>query len=208
MKKMIAILLAAVLILCLAACGETTLPLTEEHGPDPAHTVDMRYIMVNGELYYDTDRVIDEPRCGVMDGEITKTVAEAELPQQDNCSNFGKGYGYQYAGRYSVDVLIDSSWCRFQREIPSCSYAEETAQPGQEERVKTDGFLCVGEEKAPDVETAIRLALRECEDCDVVDAAYDAADAGMWRIRLSRDGKAITVWINTEGITNAVVYGE
>lgn len=208
MKKTIAILGAAALALCLAACGETTLPLTEEHGPDPVHASGMRYIMVDGELYYDTDRVIDELRCGVMDGEITASVAEAELPQQDDCSNFGAGYGYQYAGLYSIDVVIDGDWCRFQRELPGCSYAEETAQLQQAENKKTEGFLCNGEEKAPDVEAAIRLALRECEDGEAADAAYDAADGGMWRIGLTRDGEAVTVWINTDGITKLIIYGE
>ena len=208
MKKTIAILLAAVLALCLAACGETTLPLTEEHDPDPTVASGMRYIMVDGELYYDTDLVIDELRCGVMDGEITASVAETEQPRQNDCSNFGSGCGYQYAGLYSIDVMIDGKWCRFQRELPGCSYAEETTQLPQAENRKTEGFLCVGEEKAPDVETAIRLALRECEDGEATDAAYDAADGGIWRIRLTRDGEAVTVWINTDGITKLIIYGE
>lgn len=208
MKKAIAIFMAAVLAMGLTACGETTLPLTEEHDPDPVHASGVRYIMVDGELYYDTDRVIDELRCGVMDGEITETVAPNEVPEEDDCSNFGTGYKYQIAGYYSIDVVIDGNWCRFQREIPSCSYAEETARLGQEENIKTEGFLCTGEEKAPDVETAIRLALQECEGCDVVDAAYDAADAGMWRIRLARDGEAVTAWMNTDGTTKLIIYGE
>ena len=56
------------------------------------------------------------------------------------------------------------------------------------------------------VETAIQLAWTECEDYDVADAAYDAT-AGMWRIHMTGEGKDATVWINTDGITQMIVYG-
>ena len=35
-------------------------------------------------------------RCGNMDGEITSTVDGTEIPTEDNQSNFGSGFGYQY----------------------------------------------------------------------------------------------------------------
>ena len=56
------------------------------------------------------------------------------------------------------------------------------------------------------VETAIQLAWTECEDYDVADAAYDAT-AGMWRIHMTGEGKDAVVWINTDGITQIIVYG-
>ena len=72
--------------------------------------------------------------------------------------------------------------------------------------IQTEGFICTGEEAAPDVETAIQLAWTECEDYDVADAAYDAT-AGMWRIHMTGEGKDAVTWINTDGITQRIVYG-
>ena len=72
--------------------------------------------------------------------------------------------------------------------------------------IQTEGFICTGEEAAPDVETAIQLAWTEYEDYDVADAAYDAT-AGMWRIHMTGEGKDAVAWINTDGITQMIVYG-
>ena len=220
------LLLAGLLAMSLAACQEKEPPvsggdLTDEpgkvrifnEGGDQVRSSVARYVRVDGELYTDTGEIITLARCGVMDGEITKTVAETELPGEDDCSNFGTGYQYQIAGVYSIDVVIDGDWCRFQREVPSCSYAEEASALGlvmaadpTAVTIQTEGFICTGEEAAPDVETAIQLAWTECEDYDVADAAYDAT-AGMWRIHMTGEGKDATVWINTDGITQRIVYG-
>lgn len=226
MKKIMRVLLAGLLVMSLAACQEKEPPvsggdLTDEpgkvrifnEGGDQVHSSGARYVRVDGELYTDTGEIITLARCGVMDGEITKTVAETELPGEDDCSNFGTGYQYQIAGVYSIDVVIDGDWCRFQREVPNCSYAEEASALGlvmaadpTAVTIQTEGFICTGEEAAPDVETAIQLAWTECEDYDVADAAYDAT-AGMWRIHMTGEGKDATVWINTDGITQMIVYG-
>ncbi len=226
MKRGLMLLLAALLALGLAACKEKEPPvsggdLTDEpgkvrifsEGADQPHSSGMRYIRVDGELYHDTGEIITVLRCGVMDGEITKTVAETEQPEENDCSNFGTGYSYQIAGVYSIDVVIDGDWCRFQREVPSCSYAEESSALGlalaadpMAADIRSDGFICTGEEAAPDVETAIRLAWTECKDYyDTPDAAYDA-EAGMWRVHLTGEGKDATIWINTDGITQKIVY--
>ena len=143
MKKIMRVLLAGLLVMGLAACQEKEPPvsggdLTDEpgkvrifnEGGDQVHSSGARYVRVDGELYTDTGEIITLARCGVMDGEITKTVAETELPGEDDCSNFGTGYQYQIAGVYSIDVVIDGDWCRFQREVPSCSYAEEASALG------------------------------------------------------------------------------
>lgn len=64
-------------------------------------------IMVDGLLYYDSGEISNELRCGMMDGEIT-TVAD-DVPVEDNQSNFGIGYGYQY-GIDTIEVCIDDEW--------------------------------------------------------------------------------------------------
>lgn len=100
MRKTIALLLAATMVIAMAACAQ-------KEQPPPAKVDGPRMVQVGGELYTDTGEIITLARCGVMDGEITKTVAETELPGEDDCSNFGTGYQYQIAGVYSIDVVID-----------------------------------------------------------------------------------------------------
>lgn len=75
-------------------------------------------VMIKGELYFDTNRESDnDGRCGVMDGEITSTVEGSEIPTQDNQSNFGDGYEYQFVDKNSVDIIINSKWIRFEKKI-------------------------------------------------------------------------------------------
>lgn len=73
-------------------------------------------IRVNGELYYDTGRESTiSGRCGVMDGEIDSTVAAGEIPAEEYQSNFGAGYGFQYAPDDVIEVYIDEQWRVFER---------------------------------------------------------------------------------------------
>ncbi len=68
-------------------------------------------VMVDGVLYKDTGRISTERRCGMMDGKITSTVDT--VPAEDNQSNFGTGYGYQY-GMNGIEVSIDGEWHIFE----------------------------------------------------------------------------------------------
>lgn len=65
-------------------------------------------VMVDGTLYYDSGEVSSEPRCGVMDGEITDSVDT--VPKKDDQSNFGTGYGYQNGMENQIVVYIDQEW--------------------------------------------------------------------------------------------------
>lgn len=69
-------------------------------------------VMVNDKLYYDTGLEGDaSERCGNMDGEITSTVDGSEIPTENNQSNFGAGYGYQYGlTSNTIEILIDDKW--------------------------------------------------------------------------------------------------
>lgn len=65
-------------------------------------------IRVDGKLYYDTGKestVTD--RCGNMDGEITATVDGTEIRIEDNQSNFGSGFGYQYGEDDTIEVYMN-----------------------------------------------------------------------------------------------------
>lgn len=50
------------------------------------------------------------------DGEITSTVDASEIPIQNNQSNFGDGYEYQYVGENIIDVYMNEKWIRFEKE--------------------------------------------------------------------------------------------
>ncbi|ACL21317.1 hypothetical protein Dhaf_3299 [Desulfitobacterium hafniense DCB-2] len=72
-------------------------------------------VMIKGKLYQDTGKESDiKARCGVMDGEVTSTVGPFEKPTQDNQSNFGSEYGYQFVDERSVDIFMNEKWLRFE----------------------------------------------------------------------------------------------
>ena len=71
-------------------------------------------VMIDGILYYDTGCVSEETvRCGVMDGIIEKST-DGSIPVEDDQSNFGTGYGYQYGSEEgTIEILINGKWCIF-----------------------------------------------------------------------------------------------
>lgn len=72
-------------------------------------------VMVNGKLYYDTNResAVDG-RCGNVDGAITSTVDASQIPTEDNQSNFGDGFGYQYGADDTIEIYINEKWIVFE----------------------------------------------------------------------------------------------
>ena len=75
-------------------------------------------VMVNGEIYYDSGKesnVIE--RTDHVDGNITSQVKQNEKPTQDDQSNFGIGYGYQYGSvPGTIEICIDGKWWVFVSE--------------------------------------------------------------------------------------------
>lgn len=133
MKK---ILFTGAAILLVAAIGflipnsktnpETAIPHIEETLPDQAETGSQSSaelsdlcpaVMVNGILYFDTGMKDDGPRCGMLDGTIAASCPGHEFPTEDNQSNFGSGYGYQYGRAGIVEIRMDDgSWYVFAAE--------------------------------------------------------------------------------------------
>lgn len=74
-------------------------------------------VMADGAMYYDTGRESTVTgRCGVMDGEISSAVERTEVPSENNQSNFGAGYGYQWgSAEGTLEVCIDGKWMVFKR---------------------------------------------------------------------------------------------
>ena len=72
-------------------------------------------VRINGKLYYDTGRESTvSGRCGNMDGEIISTVDGTEIPMEDNQSNFGSGFGYQYGTEDTIEIFMNEKWFIFE----------------------------------------------------------------------------------------------
>lgn len=79
-------------------------------------------VMVDGKLYYDTGKESTiTGRCGVMDGEITSTVDGSEIPKENNQSNFGAGFEYQYGDNNTIEVFMNETWIVFEQREGSGS---------------------------------------------------------------------------------------
>ncbi len=73
-----------------------------------------RIVKVNGILYYDTGKLSTvEGRCGMPDGYIHTTVLPNEIPSQENESNFGSEYGFQYETENTIAVILPTGWTVF-----------------------------------------------------------------------------------------------
>lgn len=68
-------------------------------------------IMVNGKLYYDSSEKRDPSlkTCGTMDGKIWSWIA-GSVPFEDNMSNIGKDWEYQYGGEGEIDLQMEDGW--------------------------------------------------------------------------------------------------
>ena len=74
-------------------------------------------IMVEGTLYLETGKVsTTEREDGLFDGEITSAVNQSEMPTENNQSNFGIGYGYQFGTDSTIEVYINEKWIVFEAE--------------------------------------------------------------------------------------------
>lgn len=88
-----------------------------EDGVCAAASATRRAVCINGVLYYDTGTISDaETRRAILDGVITDTTDADALPTEDGQSNFGTGYGYQFAADGTVEVEIDGEYVIFAAE--------------------------------------------------------------------------------------------
>ena len=75
----------------------------------------VRMFNVDGDLYYDSGLISEmTPRCGTMDGNLKKTVAENEIPLKSGEANF-EIEGYQNATSITKEVNIDGQWEIFKK---------------------------------------------------------------------------------------------
>lgn len=71
-------------------------------------------VMVDDRYFYDTGRRITRADGIEEDGEITSTVEGWERPQENDQSNFGKGYPYRYYNEDMLEIYIGEDWNLFE----------------------------------------------------------------------------------------------
>lgn len=125
MNKKVLIISLVICSLFLAAC-QHDLPLNETAEIDEQGVIKgqfgeqlekkpIRMFNVDGDLYYDSGLVSENtPRCGTMDGELTNTVSENEIPLKSGEANFDID-GYQHATSITKEVNIDGEWLIFKK---------------------------------------------------------------------------------------------
>lgn len=124
-KRLFTLFSILISIFSLIACGnseeilnETNTEVSTKIETNSSQTINNEkkdMVMINGNLYVRTENEYDVLKCGMMDGEITSTVDDSEIPTQDNQSNFGEGYGYQYMDENNVNIYINKKWIRFEK---------------------------------------------------------------------------------------------
>lgn len=106
MKKSILILMAAIMVL-FTACSKRETKTSE---------VDKTYppmVKVKGTTYMDTGYENAMVTCGTADGEIKTSVDGKSMPENNDESNFGTGYGYQVWEKGYINVEIEGRWILF-----------------------------------------------------------------------------------------------
>lgn len=106
-----------------------------------------RIVKVKGMLYYDTGKFSEDmPRCGTMDGNITSTVAEGQIPTEDNQANFEGAKGYQYTRENTIEIPTDEGWRIFVAKTYSfCGTIKQVEQnlffvePDEGEQIRKSG---------------------------------------------------------------------
>lgn len=90
------------------------IPMESEISEEETEQSHNRMVMVNDKLYVETGETSNSMlRCGIMDGQITSSV-ELGIPAENNQSNFGSGYGYQYGRRENqIEINIEDEWLIF-----------------------------------------------------------------------------------------------
>lgn len=117
MKKIAALGLATVICVALIGCKQNRATETQHENDPPAKNTltDLTpMVQVDGVIYYDTGTESTiTGRCGTYDGEIESSVDNTQIPTEDNQSNFGTGYGYQFGRENTIEVLINGKWIVF-----------------------------------------------------------------------------------------------
>ena len=128
MKKVVVITLLLLHMFSLAAC--TTVPDLEEteavlperetvpqEAPSDVIWAYPEMVMIDSEMYLTTGMESTvNPRWAGYDGKITSTVSGSEKPTENDQSNFGADFYYQFCGEGIVEICINNKWWVFATE--------------------------------------------------------------------------------------------
>ena len=106
MKKYFLILMACLMFLLVSCNNKASSENKAESNYPPM-------VKVKGRIYVDTGYENAMVTCGTADGQIKTTVDGRKMPDKDDESNFGKGYGYQIWEEGYINVQIDNRWILF-----------------------------------------------------------------------------------------------
>lgn len=153
MNRTRVIILLTLTLLSLSACGtienSETRPITEEAVTEETDSGAMiPMVMVDDIVYLTTGLESNaDGRCGVMDGKITSTVDGSKRPTENDQSNFGIGYEYQYgAVEGTIELYLDEHWIVFATEDVRQQFAEPLAPTAQLPLVLDETIIFRGKE--------------------------------------------------------------
>ena len=127
MKRII--VFGMVLMMALTACGKSKEDITSDLSYEETDVAESQkdadaedgtwartpMVMVDDKLYFDTGKEnTGNRRCGTPDGAITTTVDVTEIPTENNQSNFGTGFDYQYGAEDTIEICMDGKWMIFE----------------------------------------------------------------------------------------------
>lgn len=97
----------------IVGAGATAAAADNTAGGVPAEVGEL--LRVRGQLYRNTGDTHNVLRCGMLDGRIASQVTAEEIPAEDDQSNFGVGFGYQYGGKNTIEVNMNDNWYVFRK---------------------------------------------------------------------------------------------
>ena len=180
MKKLTAWVCILMSLLGLAACGGPAESEEAAVGGDL-----LPQIMVEGVLYGDTgtESLLTDRRSG-FDGEITSRVDQSQLPTENDQSNFGTGYGYQFGEKPgTVELCVDGRWWVYATaEAREQILHPEQTDPGRwglslETEAVTDSGLTIlcrhsGGEDVAELHTGSYYVIQKSVEAGWVDVEY------------------------------------
>lgn len=70
--------------------------------------------MIDGFIFVDIgEESARTERKEGFDGEITSTVTQNQKPTENDQSNFGTGYAYQYGANGTIEIYMNGKWWIF-----------------------------------------------------------------------------------------------
>ena len=115
MKRLMVLILIS-FCLFISACDNNEVVKTDAKGGfgEQYDKKPLRMVNINGTLYYDSGRVSEQVRCGVMDGALKSGAKANEIPLNHGEANFISN-GYQNKSNGTIEANADGKWVIFEK---------------------------------------------------------------------------------------------